>query len=70
MIGVLGFFLGLLISYLTAFFIEKTFELPFEFSPGWIVTAFIIAIGGSLVGALYPAWRASGIDPVEVMVNE
>ena len=30
----------------------------------------IIAIIGSLFGALYPAWRAAGIDPVEVMVNE
>ena len=29
-----------------------------------------IAIVGSLVGALYPAWRASAIDPVEVMANE
>jgi ABC-type lipoprotein release transport system permease subunit len=30
----------------------------------------VIAIAGSLIGALYPAWRASDIDPVEVMVNE
>jgi len=29
-----------------------------------------IALIGSLVGALYPAWRASVIDPVEVMANE
>ena len=37
---------------------------------GWALTAVLIAIGGSLFGALYPAWRASTIDPVEVMVNE
>jgi ABC-type lipoprotein release transport system permease subunit len=34
------------------------------------VWAFVIAILGSLVGALYPAWRAASIDPVEVMANE
>jgi ABC-type lipoprotein release transport system permease subunit len=39
-------------------------------STNWVLTAIAIAIGGSLFGALYPAWRASGIDPVEVMVNE
>jgi putative ABC transport system permease protein len=70
LIGLLGVFVGLTVSYLTAFLIEMIFELPFEFSPGWVFTAIFIAIGGSLVGALYPAWRASGIDPVEVMVND
>ena len=50
--------------------IGREFALSFEFSMGWILTAIAIAVGGSLFGALYPAWRASGIDPVEVMVNE
>ena len=70
LIGVLGIVLGLAVSFLAAFLIGKSFELAFEFSPGWILTAILIAVGGSLVGALYPAWRASDIDPVEVMVNE
>jgi len=34
------------------------------------MTAILIALGGSLVGALYPAWRASDIDPVLVLTNE
>jgi putative ABC transport system permease protein len=70
LIGVLGILLGLAISFLAAFGIGQAFELAFEFSPNWILTAVLIAVGGSLAGALYPAWRASGIDPVEVMVNE
>jgi putative ABC transport system permease protein len=70
LIGVLGIALGLAVSFLAAFVIGKSFELAFEFSPNWILTAILIAVGGSLAGALYPAWRASGIDPVEVMVNE
>jgi len=70
LIGVLGVVLGIAISYLTSFSIGKEFELPFEFSTGWIMTAIAIAVGGSLIGALYPAWRAAGIDPVQVMVNE
>ncbi|MGB7069009.1 MAG: ABC transporter permease [Pyrinomonadaceae bacterium] len=70
MIGVLGILLGFAVSFAASFTITRLFELAFEFSTGWLLTAILIAIAGSLIGALYPAWRASGIDPVEVMVNE
>lgn len=70
MIGVLGVVLGLVVAVLASFGIERLFELAFEFNPVWILTAVAIAIAGSLIGALYPAWRASAIDPVEVMANE
>src|SRR5437773_395038 len=70
LIGVLGIILGIVISYAASYSIGREFELPFEFSSGWMITAVAIAVGGSLIGALYPAWRAAGIDPVEVMVNE
>ncbi len=70
MIGVLGVLLGLVISLATSFAIGRIFDLAFEFSSGWVMTAIGIAVAGSLFGALYPAWRASTIDPVEVMANE
>ncbi len=70
MIGVFGVLLGFVTSFVASFLIGRGFDLAFEFSPGWIITAISIAIGGSLVGALYPAWKASSIDPVEVMANE
>ncbi len=70
MIGLLGLSLGFLSAFVASYLIGRQFGLAFEFSSGWILTAAAIAIGGSLAGALYPAWRASGIDPVEVMVNE
>ena len=68
--GVLGVILGLIVAFTASFGIGKVFELAFEFSSGWVGTAVLIAIGGSLFGALYPAWRASAIDPVEVMAND
>ena len=70
LIGVMGILLGFVISFLSSVVINKSFELQFEFSKGWILTAILIAVGGSLVGALYPAWRASDIDPVLVLTNE
>lgn len=69
-IGVLGVLFGFIAAFGAAFLIQSFFDLQFEFSAGWILTAIIIAVGGSLFGALYPAWRATDIDPVEVMVNE
>ena len=69
-IGVLGVILGFIVAFAASYVIGRQFSLSFKFSLGWILTATAIAIGGSLFGALYPAWRASGIDPVEVMVNE
>jgi putative ABC transport system permease protein len=70
MIGVLGVVGGLIAAFVASAVISQFFDLAFEFSAGWVLTAVAIAIIGSLVGALYPAWRASVIDPVEVMANE
>jgi putative ABC transport system permease protein len=70
LIGVLGVLVGFIVSFIASYAIGKGFELQFEFSRNWILTAIAIAVGGSLFGALYPAWKASTIDPVEVMVNE
>jgi len=69
-VGVFGIVLGLFASLLGANIITRGFELAFEFSVSWMLWAVAIALLGSLVGALYPAWRASSIDPVEVMANE
>jgi len=70
MIGILGVLLGFVVSFVASYAIAESFDLQFEFSRNWILTAIAIAVGGSLFGALYPAWKASTIDPVEVMVNE
>lgn len=69
-VGILGVIIGLAVSITASYAIGAFYGLPFIFTPVWLVTAVLIAIAGSLLGALYPAWRASDIDPVEVMVNE
>ena len=68
LIGVFGILLGFAASFIASWVITYRFELLFQFNSGWMLTAAAIAVGGSLIGALYPAWRASAIDPVEVMV--
>lgn len=70
MIGILGTVVGFAVSFISAFIIQRVFELIFEFGWGWALTAVAIAVGGSLVGALYPALRAASLDPVAVLTNE
>lgn len=70
LIGVFGVVLGFAASFIASWLITYKFELVFQFNAGWMISAVAIAVGGSLFGALYPAWSASAIDPVEVMVNE
>lgn len=70
MIGIFGILLGMVLSLVGSLIIQKGYDLAFEFSSTWVIWAVVIAVLGSLVGALYPAWRASSIDPVEVMANE
>ncbi len=70
LIGIAGVVTGLIVSIAASWAITSMFELQFDFSAKWVASAIAIALLGSLFGALYPALRASGIDPVEVMVNE
>ncbi|HMQ05575.1 MAG TPA: ABC transporter permease [Pyrinomonadaceae bacterium] len=69
-VGILGVLLGLATAFGASIVIGALFGLEFEFTRGWIGVAVLIALMGSLLGALYPALRASGIDPAEVMANE
>ncbi len=44
--------------------------LQFPMTPEWIARATIIAFGGSLVGATYPAIKAAKKDPIEALAYE
>jgi putative ABC transport system permease protein len=44
--------------------------LNFEINAGWIARAALIAFGGSIFGALYPAWMAARKDPIDALAYE
>jgi putative ABC transport system permease protein len=44
--------------------------LPIESDWGWVLRATVIAMVGSLVGALYPAFKAAQKDPIDALAYE
>jgi putative ABC transport system permease protein len=66
---------GILLGIGAAFLIKAGMSArlptqPFPISSGWIVATVLIALGGALVGAMYPALKAARKDPIEALAYE
>jgi putative ABC transport system permease protein len=70
LISAFGVGFGFLVSVPAKFIIEASTRLKFELQPRLLLTAALIGILGGLVGALYPAFRAAALDPVEAISYE
>lgn len=67
----IGIVAGVGLSYgLRAIILWKFPTLSILITPGWLFRAGLIAIGGGLLGAAYPAWLASRKDPIEALAYE
>lgn len=70
LISVIGLVAGFLGSFVIGYLIHRVYGLFFEFSWKWGLTAAAIGILGGAIGALYPALRASNLDPVAALAHE
>jgi len=70
LISAVGLVAGFALSFLAGYLIQKFYGLYFEFSWNWALTAAAIGMLGGAFGALYPAVRASGLDPVSALAYE
>lgn len=70
LISIIGLIIGFIVSLVAGFLIHRTYGLLFEYSWRWALTAAIIGVFGGAVGALYPAIRASNLDPVNALAYE
>lgn len=70
LISVIGLVAGFAVSLVAGYLIHKAYGLVFEYSWQWATVAAAIGIGGGILGALYPAWRASNLDPVNALAYE
>ena len=66
-----GIILGIAVSYLARIALHHKFQtLPILITPEWLTRATIIAIIGSLLGAVYPALKAAQKDPIDALAYE
>lgn len=64
----LGIAAGVGLSYAArAGFLAGFPTLSILITPGWIMRAAAIALGGAILGTSYPAWSASRKDPIEAL---
>lgn len=70
LISAVGLVAGFALSFLLGYGIHQIYGLYFEFSWVWALTAAGIGILGGAFGALYPAVKASGLDPVSALAYE
>ena len=70
-IAVAGVILGIGISYASRAGLRVRFQtLPVLITSEWLLRAAIIALVGSLLGALYPALKAAQKDPIDALAYE
>ena len=71
LLAVVGVILGVAATYLLRALLRSRFPtLSFELTPGWLASAVLIALGGALFGALYPALKAARKDPIDALSYE
>jgi putative ABC transport system permease protein len=66
-----GIVLGICLSWILKGFMGARFPTqPFPISVHWMVSATLIAFGGALLGASYPALKAAAKDPIDALAYE
>jgi putative ABC transport system permease protein len=65
--GLLGILFGSLLTLILHFAVSF---LHAALSPVWVIVAFVVSCGIGLVFGIYPAWKASTLDPIEALRYE
>jgi len=71
LLAIAGIILGIMFSLLAERGI--IYRMPLvrvEVTAGWILRATVIALGGALAGAVYPALKAAQKDPIDALAYE
>src|ERR1700691_3662377 len=71
LLAVAGIVLGILFSLAASWGIRHRFPLvQVVVSANWIGWSMLVAVLGAIAGALYPAFKAAGKDPIEALAYE
>ena len=73
LVTMLGGVLGVLVG-IGATEIAERFEIggdnPYSVTPFWVLVSLVVAGLTGIVAGVYPAWRASSLDPIEALRHE
>ena len=70
-LSIVGIVLGIAVTFLLKKVMDVRFPtIPFPIDAHWMIAATLIALGGALVGASYPALKAARKDPIEALAYE
>jgi putative ABC transport system permease protein len=71
LLAVVGIVVGIGFSFAASWAIRHRFPLVQVVVTGdWVLRAMLVAVLGAIVGALYPAFKAAGKDPIEALAYE
>lgn len=69
--GIIGIVVGEVLSFIIAFIARQlSYEWPFSFSPLAVILAVSVSVAVGLLFGLYPAAKASKLDPIEALRYE
>jgi putative ABC transport system permease protein len=70
-LAIVGMIVGIAATFGVREFLFVRFPgFSFELTTAWIGRGVLIAIGSSILGALYPAWMAARKDPIDALAYE
>jgi putative ABC transport system permease protein len=71
LLAIVGTTLGVIATYVLKDFLRVRFPtMAFQITGAWVANAVAIALGGALLGALYPALKAARKDPIDALSYE
>jgi putative ABC transport system permease protein len=71
LLALVGTTFGVAATYVLRSVLRSRFPtLSFQITGLWVVNAVAIALGGALLGALYPALKAARKDPIDALSYE
>ena len=64
--GIVGIILGILIGNITSILIDSDFVIPWV----WLGAGILLCLFVGLISGIYPAIKASRLDPIEALRHE
>ena len=70
LLGTIGAVLGVPVGLAVAWGATRFADVAFTPAVDWMVFAVVVGVGVGIVAGLYPAWRASRVDPIDALRYE